>query len=145
VVPEDDEAFPQAAAGLAAGCVAVVAVGFIAAGAFPAHDLMARAVALALVAGVAAALIDAWWSAAGVAVFAALVFVGFLAHRYGVLTGGPSAWPDTAVIASAALAGHAARRARAVLPAVMASARQRPGPRMTDAVTPAGHLVDGRS
>jgi hypothetical protein len=141
VAPDEDDVMLRAAGGLLAGCGAVIAVGMIVAGTLPAHDLMARAVLLASVAGAAAAMIERWWAAAGVTVFAALVFVGFLAHRYGVLTGDPSAWPDSAVIASAALLGQAGRRLRTAAAAAGASARSVPAARVTDGVA-AGYLIE---
>lgn len=142
--PEDNDVVLRAAGGLLAGCGAVIAAGMIVAGALPAHDLMARAAILAFVAGAAAALIDRWWAAAGVAVFAALVFIGFLAHRYGVLTGDPSEWPDTAVIGSAALVGQAGRWLRTTGPAAVVSARAVPATRVADGVAASGYLIEGQ-
>ncbi len=104
----DDASLP-AGFGLAAGCVGVVAAAFGVATAVAPHDVAARAVVMAVVAGVAATLIADWRACLGVTVFAALVFVGFLAHRYGDLTGDDSAWPYTILIGFAAVLGRGQR------------------------------------
>jgi hypothetical protein len=102
----DDDALPRAAVDVVAGYGAVVAAAFLAAGVLPDHDLAARAVTLAVVVTAAAALIEDWRAAAGVTVFAALVFVGFLDHRFGVLTGDGSAWSYTPFIVAGAVLGR---------------------------------------
>jgi hypothetical protein len=61
-----------------------------------------------VVAALAAVLVDGR-AALGVAVVAALIFVGFLAHRDGVLTGGASVWPYTIIIGLGALLGRSHR------------------------------------
>jgi hypothetical protein len=94
--------------GLAAGCGAVV-VAALAAALLAPQDLAARALVVALTAGFTSVLIADWRACAGVTVFAGLVFVGFLAHRYGDLTGDASAWTYTIIIVLAALLGRGQR------------------------------------
>ncbi|WP_433294238.1 hypothetical protein ACQP2F_32585 [Actinoplanes sp. CA-030573] len=136
----DDDALPRAAVAVVAGYGAVIAAAFIAAGLLPVHDLAARALTVAVVATVAAALIEDWRAAAGVTVFAALVFVGFLAHRYGVLTGDASAWSYTPVVVAGAVLGrgrrwwHAWRR--------VADPQPPTGRRVIDGVIVPGSLID---
>jgi hypothetical protein len=76
-----------------------------------AQERGARAQVFGIVVGVSAAVIRDWRHSAGVAVFGVLVFVGFLAHRYGDLTGDASAWRYTVLIAFAACLGRTVRRA----------------------------------
>jgi hypothetical protein len=98
--------------GLAGGCVAVIAAGFLAAAATT--DVRGRLLLMAITAGVIAArTVDgrAWL---GSAAFAALVFVGFLTGHDGVLTSDGHAWAYAMVIGLAALLGRGQRRLRAV-------------------------------
>jgi hypothetical protein len=67
---------------------------------------------MALAAGVVAAIVRDWRACLGVTVFAALVYVGFLTGRDGVLTVHGSAWADTLLIGLAALLGRGQRRLR---------------------------------
>jgi hypothetical protein len=99
---------------LAAGCVAVVAVAFAAAALFGPAEQTDRAVVMAIGAGVLAAMLRDWRALAGVTVIAALVFVGFLAHQAGQLTGDPAAWRNTLIIGFAALLGRGPRWIRAL-------------------------------
>jgi hypothetical protein len=72
-------------------------------------DLAGRAVAMAVAGGVLAAVLVDWRASAGVAVVAALIFVGFLVHRDGELTGSATGWPYTAVIGIALVLGRGGR------------------------------------
>jgi len=98
----------EVAFGLAGGCVGVIVAAFGAA-AFPAGHGGARPVVMALAAGAAAAIVRDWRACLGVTVFAALVYVGFLAGRDGVLTVPGSAWSYTLLIGLAALLGRGQR------------------------------------
>lgn len=98
---------------LGAGCVAVVAAAFVAAAMFGPAEQVDRAVLMAIcAAGLAVALRD-WRAVAGATVIAALVFVGFLAHQAGQLTGDPAPWRYTLIIGFAALLGRGPRWIRA--------------------------------
>jgi hypothetical protein len=114
----------NAAAGfeLAAGCVAVVGAAFTAAAVFGPAQWSARVLLMAVAAGLVAAVVKDWRASAGVALIAALLFVGFLTHRAGRLTGDPAPWPDTLVIGLAALLGRAVRAAEAARGAVRTAA-----------------------
>ena len=111
----DQERDSGAAFELGAGCVAVVAAAFVAAAMFGPAEQVDRAVLMAIcAAGLAVALRD-WRAVAGVTVIAALVFVGFLAHQAGQLTGDPAPWRYTLIIGFAALLGRGQRWIRAAL------------------------------
>lgn len=104
----------EVAFGLAGGCVGVIGAAFVGAALFPAGDSGARMLVMALAAGVVAAIVRDWRACLGVTVFAALVYVGFLAGRDGELTVHGSAWAYTLLIGLAALLGRGQRRLRAV-------------------------------
>ncbi|WP_034217397.1 hypothetical protein [Actinoplanes subtropicus] len=106
----DETTLAQAFA-LAAGCAAVTVAALTDAALLGPHELGARALVIGLVAGGAAVAIRDWRHSAGVAVFGTLVFVGFLAHRYGDLAGDGSAWRYTALILFLACLGRAIRGA----------------------------------
>jgi hypothetical protein len=111
-----DDASSTAAFGLAGGSAAVVVAALAAAAFMPPGHVGARSLVMAVTVGVLAATLTDWRACAGVAVLAALIFVGFLAHRDGVLTGDPSAWPYTIMIGLAAVLGRGERwRRRAAL------------------------------
>jgi hypothetical protein len=114
---------------LAAGCGAVVVAAFIAAATFGPAEPVDRAVVMAIaVAGLAAVLRD-WRASAGVTVLAALVFVGFLVHQAGQLTGDPAPWRYTLILGFAALLGRAGLEIRAAafrMPAVRPPRRRLP-------------------
>ena len=101
--------------GLAGGCVGVIGAAFAGAALFPAGDGGARLLVMALAAGVVAATVRDWRACAGVTVFAALVYVGFLTGRDGVLTVHGSAWSYTLLIGLAALLGRGQRWMRHTL------------------------------
>jgi hypothetical protein len=111
----DGEWDAGAAFELAAGCVAVVAAAFLAAAAFGPAEQADRAVLMAICAGGLAAVLRDWRALAGVTVIAALLFVGFLAHQAGQLTGDPAPWRYTLIIGFAALLGRGQRWIRAVV------------------------------
>jgi hypothetical protein len=108
-MPERGETSVAQACGLLAGCVAVVGAACAAALCFGPHDMVPRALLVGVAVGWSSALVRDWRHRAGTALFGALVFVGFLAHRDGDLTGGASAWSYTALIVLLAVLGHAAR------------------------------------
>jgi len=97
------------ACALAMGCVAVVAAAEAAAAFLGPHELGARALVIALVVGVSTATAPRLRDGAGVALFGALVYVGFLVHRDGVLTGDASAWRYTALVVFLAVLGRVVR------------------------------------
>src|SRR6266511_4155819 len=104
-----DDASSTAAFGLAGGSAAVVVAALAAAAFMPPGHVGARSLVMAVTVGVLAATLTDWRACAGIAVLAALIFVGFLAHRDGVLTGDPSAWPYTIMIGLAAVFGRGRR------------------------------------
>jgi hypothetical protein len=95
---------------LAAGTAVVVVAGFVAAVMVPATEPAGRVAVMAVAVGVIAAACTDWRAGAGSAVTATLVFVGFLTHRYGVLTGDPAPWSFTPTIVLATLLGRGLRR-----------------------------------
>jgi hypothetical protein len=111
----DDEWGPDAAFDLAVGWAGVVVAAFTAAILFRPTEQVARAVIMAIGAAVLAAILRDRRSTAGITVLAALVFVGFLAHRAGQLTGDPAPWRYTIIIGVAAILGRAGRAINAAL------------------------------
>jgi cell division protein FtsW (lipid II flippase) len=107
-----DEAWPAEAFGLAGGCAAVVVAALATAAVVAPAHVGARMLIMAVTVGVLAAVLTDWRACLGVAVVGALIFVGFLAHRDGVLTGSTAAWPYTIMIGLAAVLGRAVRRMR---------------------------------
>jgi len=110
-----DSGVDEVAFGLAGGCVGMIGAAFAGAALFPAGDGGARLLVMALAAGVVAAIVRDWRAGLGVTVFAALVYVGFLAGRDGQLTVHGSAWADTLFIFLAALLGRCRRWMRHVV------------------------------
>jgi hypothetical protein len=108
-VRDDEDGRVNATFELVAGTVAVIVAGFVAAGLFPAAEPAGRVVVLVLAVGLFAAVCTDWRSAAGVAIAAALVFVGFLTHRDAVLTGDQTPWLCTPLFGLAALLGSGYR------------------------------------
>ena len=113
---DDEERAISAAFEFAAGTAAIVVAGFAAATLFPPGEPAGRALIMAIVVGVLCALFTAWRACAGIAVVAVLVFVGFLTHRYGTLTGAPAPWSYTPVFGFAVLVGRGYRRLAQVDP-----------------------------
>ncbi|MEU4160490.1 hypothetical protein [Actinoplanes sp. NPDC026670] len=72
-----------------------------------------RLLVMAVVVGALAATITDWRAVVAVTVFAALVYVGFLTHMYGDLTGS-AGWPNTIALAFAAFLGRGQRWIRAI-------------------------------
>jgi hypothetical protein len=128
---QEADARPAVAFGLAGGSTAVVAAAFLTAAAVAPGHLAVRAVLLAVTVGVVAAIVHDWRACAGVTVLAALVYVGFLVHHDGVLTGNATGWPYTVGIGFAAVVGRAERRMRraeAAWEAATGTADSRPMP-----------------
>ena len=122
----DDCRDSAAAFELAAGCAAVIVAAFAAAAAFGHAEQAGRVLIMAVTAGLLAAVLRDWRACTGVVTFAALVYVGFLAHRSGQLSGDPAPWPHTLVFVFAALLGRVRRwalvpRHNAVRPPVSGS------------------------
>jgi hypothetical protein len=115
-VRDDEDGTVNTTFELVAGTVAVVVAGFVAVALFPAPGLAGRLVVTAITVGLFAAMATDWRAAAGVAVLAALVFVGFLTHRYGVLTGDPMPWSVTPLLGFAMLLGRGYRRLAHAVP-----------------------------
>ena len=101
-----------AAFGLAGGCAAAVAAALATAAFVAPGQVGARSLAMAVTAGVLAAVVRDWRACLGVTAITALIFVGFLVHRDGDLTGDTSAWPYTILIGLAAILGRTQRRMR---------------------------------
>ncbi|WP_249998354.1 hypothetical protein [Actinoplanes sp. M2I2] len=95
--------------GTAGGCVAVVVAALGAAALTGPQELATRLLILAVTAGVLARFLADWRAGAAVTVFAALTFVGFLAHQQGDLVSDVSPWPYTVLIGFAAVLGRGQR------------------------------------
>jgi cell division protein FtsW (lipid II flippase) len=110
---DTDDRFAVAALELAGGCVVVVVAALGAVAILAPFEQGARLLTMAVAAGVLAAAVTDWRTCVAVTVVAVLVFVGFLAHRYGDLAGG-SGWSGSVMIAFAALLGRGRRWMRGV-------------------------------
>lgn len=106
----DDEGATGAAFEFAAGTAAIIVGGFAAATLFHPAEPAGRALVMAVVVGVLCVLFTDWRACAGIAVIAVLVFVGFLTHQYGTLTGAPTPWSYSPVFGFAMLVGRGYRR-----------------------------------
>lgn len=113
---DDEDGSVNATFELVAGTAAVVVAGFAAVALLPAPGPAGRIVVMAIVVGLVAAVCTDWCAAAGVAAVAALVFVGFLTHRYGVLTGDPTPWSFTPLLGFAMVLGRGYRRLSHAVP-----------------------------
>jgi hypothetical protein len=134
-VRDDEDGQVNATFELVAGTAAVIVSGFVAAALFPGAEPAGRVVVMAVAVGLFAALTTDWRAGAGVAVIAALVFVGFLTHKYAVLTGDPTPWSFTPLIGLAALLGRGYHR--------LTQARPDPYPRDPDECEPFAREADG--
>ncbi|MFF5175918.1 hypothetical protein ACFY3U_25290 [Micromonospora sp. NPDC000089] len=90
---------------VAVGWVVVAGTALLAAAAVPAGDLPTRALLVAVAAGVYAARVADLRAVVAVTALAMATYVGFLAHRFGELTGGGEAWSYAMVIPFAAALG----------------------------------------
>ena len=113
---DDEDGTVNATFELVAGTAAVVVAGFAAVALLPAPGPFGRLAVLAVAVGLVAAVATDWRAAAGVAAVAALVFVGFLTHRYGVLTGDPAPWSCTPLLGFATVLGRGYRRLTHAVP-----------------------------
>jgi hypothetical protein len=111
-MPADDDVREGAPFELAATMAGLVLAALAAAALFPGADPIARVLWMAVAAGLLAAWVGDGRVAVAVAVAAALLFVGFLTHRYGDLLGDLTPWSYAPVIGSAVLLGRAGRRVR---------------------------------
>ncbi|WP_446210265.1 hypothetical protein [Micromonospora sp. IBSANI012] len=130
---------------VAVGWAVMVGTVLLGAAVFPPVDLPARALLVAVAAGAYAALVADLRAVAAVTALAMATFVGFLAHRFGELTGGGGAWTYAALIAFAAVLGTGYRRLRAMASADGQEASRYPsvvGPR-TSVVAPPDDAPDG--
>jgi hypothetical protein len=127
----DDEWGLGAAFDLVIGWAGVVLAAFTAAILFRPAEPVERAVVMAVGAAVLAAVMRDWRATAGITVLAALVFVGFLAHQAGELTGDPAPWRYTLIIGAAAVLGRAGRAAlrHSSVPRISARVLRRQGDR----------------
>lgn len=103
------DAWPSEAFGLAGGCATVVLAALATAAFVAPGHVVARAAVMAVVVGVLAAVLARFRACAGAAVLAALIYIGFLVHRDGVLTGDTSAWTYTIMIGLAGVLGRGGR------------------------------------
>jgi hypothetical protein len=131
---------------IAGGTVLVVGAALVAALAFAPSDLPGRVLLIAAVVGAYAAAVADLRAVAAVSALAAATFVGFLAHRYGQLTGPGHAWSYTVLIGFAAVLGTGYRYLRAISAGHEGtpppSVRRAPG---TGAgITPPGRRREGR-
>ena len=98
----------------AAGAVVVVGAALVAAGVFTPDERPGRVLVMAGVVGAYAAVVADLRAVAAVAALGAAVFVGFLAHRYGELTGPGDAWSQAVPIGFAAVLGTGYRHLRSI-------------------------------
>ena len=99
---------------VAAGAVVVVGAALVAAGVFTPDERPGRVLVMAGVVGAYAAVVADLRAVAAVAALGAAVFVGFLAHRYGELTGSGDAWSQAVPIGFAAVLGTGYRHLRSI-------------------------------
>ncbi|MEV0726574.1 hypothetical protein AB0I37_27815 [Micromonospora purpureochromogenes] len=97
---------------VAVGWAVMIGTALLAAATIPATDLPTRALLVAVAAGGFAALVADLRAVAAVTALAMATYVGFLAHRFGELTGGGDAWSYAVVIAFAAALGTGYRYMR---------------------------------
>jgi hypothetical protein len=121
---------------VAVGWAVMVGTVLLGAAGFPPVDLPARAFLVAVAAGAYAALVADLRAVAAVTALAMATFVGFLAHRFGELTGGGDAWTYASLIAFAAVLGAGYRHLRA-----MASADGEQAARYPSVVRPRSSVV----
>ncbi|WP_433116330.1 hypothetical protein [Micromonospora sp. CA-246542] len=86
----------------------------VAAGLFTPGELPGRALLIAVVVGAYAGMVADLRAVVAVTALGAATFVGFLAHRYGELTGPGDSWSYTVLIGFAAVLGTGYRYARSV-------------------------------
>ncbi|KAB1915603.1 hypothetical protein [Micromonospora sp. AMSO31t] len=94
---------------VAAGAVVVTGAALVAAAVFGAAELPARVLVIAAVVGLYAARVGDLRAVVAVTALAVAVFVGFLANRFGELTGGDG-WSYAPLILFAAALGAGYRR-----------------------------------
>ncbi|MFE9692624.1 hypothetical protein [Micromonospora sp. NPDC005806] len=99
---------------VARGAALVVGAALLAAAAFAPTELAGRILLMAVVVGAYAAVVVDLRAVAAVAALAAATFVGFLAYRYGDLTGGGNAWSYAVLIGLAAALGRGYRYVRSI-------------------------------
>lgn len=100
------------------GLAAMIGTALLAAVMVPPPDLPARALLVSIAAGLYAALVADLRAVVTVAALAMATFVGFLAHRFGELTGSGDAWSYAVPIPFAVALGAGYRYMRAMVRAV---------------------------
>ncbi|MDG4780064.1 hypothetical protein O7614_10470 [Micromonospora sp. WMMD961] len=119
----------------------MIAAALLAAAAFPPADLPGRAFVMAIAAGGFATVVADLRAVAAVTGLGMATFVGFLANRFGDLTGAADGWSYAAVIVFASVLGVGYRVMRSVPPATARDAADgavTPGPRPPYAAVPVG-------
>ncbi|WP_147458750.1 hypothetical protein [Micromonospora sp. BL4] len=99
---------------VAAGWALMIGAALLAAGLFSPAELPARTLLMCVAAGAYAAVVTDLRAVVAVTGLGMATFVGFLAHRFGDLTGGGDAWSYAVVIAFAATLGAGYRWLRSI-------------------------------
>ncbi|MEU1835886.1 hypothetical protein [Micromonospora chersina] len=99
---------------VAGGAALVVGAALVAAAVFTPGELPGRVLLIAGVVGAYAAVVADLRAVAAVSALGAATFVGFLAHRYGELTGPGHAWSHAVLIGFAAVLGAGYRYVRSI-------------------------------
>jgi len=105
------------AVSVAIGWAVMIGAALLAGALFSPAELPARTLLMCVAAGAYAAVVADLRAVVAVTGLAMATFVGFLAHRFGELTGGGDAWSYAVVIAFAATLGAGYRWLRSVVPA----------------------------
>ncbi|MEU7842734.1 hypothetical protein AB0B39_17440 [Micromonospora sp. NPDC049114] len=118
----------------------MIAAALLAAAAFPAAELPGRAFIMAIAAGGFAVVTADLRAVAVVTGLGMATFVGFLANRFGDLTGAADGWSYTAVIVFASVLGVGYRFMRSVpLTTARADGTVTPSPRPPHPAVPVGY------
>ncbi|ATO15252.1 hypothetical protein CO540_16575 [Micromonospora sp. WMMA2032] len=99
---------------MAGGAALVVGAALVAAAVFAPGELPGRVLLIAGVVGGYAAVVADLRAVAAVTALGAATFVGFLANRYGELTGAGDAWSHAVLIGFAAVLGTGYRYVRSI-------------------------------
>ncbi|MET7831416.1 hypothetical protein [Micromonospora sediminicola] len=99
---------------VAGGAALVVGAALVAAAVFTPGELPGRVLLIAGAVGAYAAVVADLRAVAAVTALGAATFVGFLANRYGELTGSGAAWSHAVLIGFAAVLGAGYRHIRSI-------------------------------
>ncbi|WP_146179830.1 hypothetical protein [Micromonospora sp. RP3T] len=99
---------------VAGGVLLVVGSALVAAAVFAPGELPGRVLLIAIAVGAYAAVVADLRAVAAVTALGAATFVGFLAHRFGELTGSGDGWSHAVLIGFAAVLGTGYRYARSI-------------------------------